>query len=237
MSKPSQRKDGYLADSIRRYGFAATIEVTNALVDSKEKVGQSLSAKSYLEQIAGDGPKISAGLAYNGNLVDPCEMSSMDFIIDIACYDPDRLEDVANEMLSSSYLIKGDLTHRHTSMIEKILESYDEDMPLPTFFAYSSMDECARKIGEDPKQYWCNLSNIKGLCMELYIKSLFGDEIEDRLILNRHKFSLCDEKMGIEREHEADEIVVCKEDDFYAALKRISNDEKFDTWVKRWDYV
>jgi hypothetical protein len=216
-----------LADSIQRYGFAATIEVANALICPAEKVGQSMTSKSYLEQLAGGRARVSAGLAYYGSLVDPKNMDCLDFIIDINRYDPERLEGVAYEMIDGRYTSRGGaLKQNHASLIRRMLDTYDLELPLAAFLAHSCIGRCAKRIQEDPAEYRKKLAIIKGLCMELYIKSLFSEEIGDRVIYHQHKYGY--------RESRKSNIVVCREGDFYAALERISKDDRFNTWVKRW---
>ena len=228
-------KEGQLTSSLWKYGFAATIEVTNALVEPQEKIDQSLVAKSYLEQLADGGAKIHAGLAYNGNQVRSDNMNCLDFVMDLTCYDPARLENVAHEMVYGKHLAPS-----YTGLIEKMLANCGEDMPLASFFAISNIDACSLIVGETPKGYCKLLSIIKGFCMELYIQSLFSERLSDRVIYHRHKYKYRKDN-GTEKkdndtekkEHEADEIIICREMDFYAALEKISCDEKLDAWVRR----
>jgi hypothetical protein len=229
MSTPFYKGREGLANSIQRYGFAATIEVTNALEESVLKSDQAKLARSYLELISGGDAKIMAGIAYNGDWVDPKSMCGLDFLIDINCYNPGRLESVAREMRNSDYL-----TPKDKFLLDAILQNYCPEMPLATFFVQSLIKPCSGYLGINTEEYRKRLSDLKGLCMELYIRSVFDDQIHDKIILHRQEFNYKVGSYGKSakiRHSDADNIVICRKPEFYEALRKIQADDEFITWL------
>jgi len=239
MGKPFYKRRGNLAGSIQYYGFAAAIEATNNLreleTENKKtgemitidvygaKTEQVLLAKTYLELLAAGQAEIIAGIAYNGDLVDPPSNKGLDFLIDINYYNPDRLEKVANDMRYSRYLGKG------KPLLEAMLSKRCSEFPLPVFFASSQVVPCSKYLGMDVEDYWARLSILKGLCMELYIRNVFDKELEDKVIYSRRKFNF--KKGGQVVSSEADNIIVCGKEEFYDSLNRIQFNKEFTTWI------
>jgi hypothetical protein len=226
MGKSFYDKKKDLATSIQKYRFAATIEITNALCNSAEKSDQAKLAKRYLEQLSEGCAEVMAGIAYNGNWVNPDEIRGLDFLIDVQNYNPERLENVTGEMLASDYLTKKDKV-----LLEKILANRNPEFPLPYFFSCSSIGPCAEYLGVEMHEYRRRLSDLKGLCMELYIKSVFDDELDNKIIHHRHNFGYKPEPHAKSEYSDADNIVVCNVADFYGALKRIEKNNEFTAWV------
>jgi hypothetical protein len=242
MSAPFNEGSDNLADSIGRYGFAAAIEVTNSLSEVERedkkthrmiridvceaKTKQVRFAKQYLEHLTKGQAGIVAGIAYNGDLVDPRTTHGLDFLIDINCYNPTRLEKVADEMRGSRYLIP-----KEKRLLEEIMKSYCPDLPLATFFTHSQIRDCSQHIGISAWEYQLWLPGLKGLCMELYIKDVFDEELEDKLILHRQQFRFKKDRYSEEKSSEADNVVICRKKDFYEAIKKIELNDEFITWV------
>jgi len=245
MSTHPYTKRDDIADSIQRYGFAAAIEVTNSLsgverenkntheiikVDVYEtKTEQAKLAKKYLESLADGRAKIMAGIAYNGDLVDPKITSGLDFLIDINCYNPGRLDEVANEMVRSEYLNQAE-----KQLLEKALACYSPELPLASFFANSQIKSCSDCLGIGYEEYMYQLPHLKGLCMELYIRHVFDGQLEDKIILHRKEFDFREMVHGKNQKtkhSDADNIVICSKAAFYEALKNIQANDEFTTWL------
>jgi hypothetical protein len=226
MKELRNERERKLADSIGSYGFVASIEVTNGLEDPVKKCEQVKAARGYLERITEHQMVVYGGLACNSSKLNTDLLEGLDFIIKINCYQPERLEVIAGEMLQSEYLTKN-----QKAFLGQMLESQCDEIPLPSFFAFSEMGRCAYHMGVSTEVYGSHLSNLKGLGMELYVRSVLEEEIPDSIVIHRHEFNYFDRLKNMVRHSEADAIVMCKEDDFYYALYNLCKKKEFSTWI------
>jgi hypothetical protein len=215
-----------LADSIDKYGFAATIEVSNHLRRRNKKLGQALFAKSYLEYLTGNGSEIMAGVAFNGDKRSPPSVRDIDFIIEINRYEPERLDDVAGRMLCSRYL-----SGTEKRFLKRVLGGISDAYPITLFFDSKSGDTCSRRLGMSYDDYVCQISNISGLCTEMYMKSSLEDAIKECIVIHRHEFSYQARQYEGKRQSDADNIVICNQDDFYNAMIDMDKNRDFTTWL------
>lgn len=226
MSVPKDKDAGAnIAYSIQRYGFAATIEVSNHLKERSKKSQQANLAKSYLEEIVLDESEILAGVAFNGGMKEPPYEDGIDFIIEINRYIPSILNNVAEDMLGSRYLSGDD-----KRFLEKMLSSRCKDVSTVDFFLKESFEDCAKSMGLDPTYYQNHVGNISGLGVEMYVKSCLERLLPDAEIHHRFRFTYKRHGHVENIESDSDNLVICRKPDFYNALYSMNRTEDFTTW-------
>jgi hypothetical protein len=221
-------------DYLTGFGFGATIEITNGMGDAYgKKAKQALRAKDFLEGLTEDKVRIATGLAYlvsKREVVDPS--FHINATISVSQYNPSRLENVLTRLWTSN-----DLSKEEAAFIEKIHDKADEEWDLPGFFAghLNELKKRARYLDLTFYDYKTMLSVVKGFVMELYISSLFEDEIEveERFFFSRLKFPYQDEKCygSQKKTSDADLVIVCKENRFYGALQRLNTRPEIQTKI------
>ncbi len=204
-----------IVEGLRTFKFGATIEVTNGISKEnnyRDKAQQSLNAKSYLEHLTDRDVLVATGLAYIKSNTAPDYSKKINVLLNVEKYKQKKLKSVLEKSLDSCGLRK-----KERGLVEKILKVHTPDWPLQEFISCvnGELKVCAGYLGIPPAEYKESLADIKGVVMELYIQSLFEEELAKKITFRRHKYK----HKGIKSD--ADVIVICPEHRFYGALQRL----------------
>jgi hypothetical protein len=237
MGKPFYKRKGDLADSIHDYGFAATIEVSNHLKRKGHKLEQAIQAKEYLESIVEGDPLILAGVAFNGTVDDAPYTDDVDFIIEIRKYNRGIIDSVAENMCQSRYISKkapkngSRFRMSERDFLKKMLSCRGDGLDTSAFFDISRAEDCAKRLGMSREDYSAYVGNICGVGAEMYMKEYFERMIPDGFVVFRHQFVYGVGKNKGRLESDADNILICQQNDFYRTLHLMDKGGDFKVWT------
>lgn len=215
-------RENFMTACLEHYRFGAVIEVTNGLCsphapeeDFKKayqgKVDQVERARRYLQNLA--NVRILTGLAYASLTRLPFDVTTW-FLIRSQQYDPRRV-------LRTLKRIRDNDVIRDSSreIADRILHiDCDEDWPITRFVKAKSQNEVARvakKLGLEPNFVLKNMPHLRCIAMELYFTMLFDDQLLDKVVIPRQKFTYEGKKTDF------DLAIMCGKNQFYEALERL----------------
>lgn len=211
-----------VAELLQKFGFAATIEVSNSINGSYgEKAKQAKRARQHLQAL-GKHCDISTAVAsfyFNDNIQQP---RGINFQIELLGYDNSRLTDVLRQVSVNPLL-----SDEEYSLIEAIqcnsnMNSYElSDYLVPNGWAIM---DCSKQLGLSKWEYIDAVQRIKGIALELYMLSLIQEQFDAKGIESQvfHRYRFTYRKVR----SDSDVLVFSNKGAFHAAMESLNYDDK-----------